>query len=330
VRLQSEGELTIASTGKDPTTGNLITQQYRVEGPVMIFLTTTAIEIDEELMNRCLVLSVDEGRAQTEAIHQLQRARRTLQGLIARQDRQHLIELHRNAQRLIRPLAVVNPFADQLTFLSDKTRTRRDHEIPHPDRHHRTAASASAANQNNVTRKASSWNTSRSVSTISRARMRSRMRCLAGSLDELPPQTRRLLGEVVGLVRTRADVQGVRVGDVRFTRKDVRAHVGWSDFQVKTHMHKLEELEYVLVHRGGRGQSFEYELLYSGEGDDGKPFVMGLMDPARFGYDGNKEHAKPQKEHPSSPQSAPKEHGGSAAQNAETSSTGAVFRAITL
>ena len=114
--LQSEGELTIASTGKDPVTGNLITQQYRVEGPVMIFLTTTAIEIDEELMNRCLVLSVDEGRAQTVAIHQLQRTKRTLQGLLAKQDKQHILELHRNAQRLIKPLHVVNPYADQLTF----------------------------------------------------------------------------------------------------------------------------------------------------------------------------------------------------------------------
>ena len=36
--------------------------------------------------------------------------------------------LHRNAQRLLRPLAVINPYADQLTFLDDKTRTRRDHE----------------------------------------------------------------------------------------------------------------------------------------------------------------------------------------------------------
>ncbi|MBN1916665.1 MAG: toprim domain-containing protein, partial [Verrucomicrobia bacterium] len=35
--LQSEGELTIASTGKDPATGRLVTQEYRVEGPVMIF-----------------------------------------------------------------------------------------------------------------------------------------------------------------------------------------------------------------------------------------------------------------------------------------------------
>jgi DNA primase catalytic core len=37
--LQSEGELTIASTGKDPATGTLVTQEYHVEGPVMIFLT---------------------------------------------------------------------------------------------------------------------------------------------------------------------------------------------------------------------------------------------------------------------------------------------------
>ena len=80
--LQSEGELTIASTGKDPQTGNLVTQEYHVEGPVMMMLTTTAIEIDEELLNRCLVLSVDESREQTEAIHRLQRERRTLAGLL--------------------------------------------------------------------------------------------------------------------------------------------------------------------------------------------------------------------------------------------------------
>jgi DNA primase len=126
--LQSEGELSIASTGKDPQTGNLVTQEYRVKGPVMMFLTTTAVTIDEELLNRCLVLSVDEDREQTAAIHRLQRERRTLQGLQRRQARETLIELHRNAQRLLRPLAVVNPFADRLTFPDAATRLRRDHE----------------------------------------------------------------------------------------------------------------------------------------------------------------------------------------------------------
>jgi DNA primase len=78
--LQSEGELTIASTSKDPTSGKLVTEEYHVEGPVMIALTTTAAEIDEELLNRCLVLTVDEGRQQTQAIHAAQRTRRTLAG----------------------------------------------------------------------------------------------------------------------------------------------------------------------------------------------------------------------------------------------------------
>ncbi|MGH8326192.1 MAG: toprim domain-containing protein, partial [Steroidobacteraceae bacterium] len=126
--LQSEGELTIASTGKDPQTGNLVTQEYHVEGPVMMMLTTTAIEIDEELLNRCLVLAVDESREQTEAIHRLQRERRTLAGLLNHQRKHRVLAQHQHAQRLLRPLKVLNPYANQLTFLCDKTRTRRDHE----------------------------------------------------------------------------------------------------------------------------------------------------------------------------------------------------------
>jgi hypothetical protein len=281
--LQSEGELTIASTGKDPTTGNLITQQYRVEGPVMIFLTTTAIEIDEELMNRCLVLSVDEGREQTQAIHQLQRTRRTLQGLIAKQDRQHLIELHRNAQRLIRPLAVVNPYADQLTFLSDKTRTRRDHEkyltlidtIALLHQHQRPVKTTTAVGKCDgqtieyieVT-----------LDDIARANALAH-EVLGRSLDELPPQTRRLLGEVVGLARTRASTQQVRVGDVRFTRKDVREATGWSDTQLRVHLDRLTEMEYLATHREGAGGKFVYELMYDGA-CDAKPHLSGLIDIA--------------------------------------------------
>ena len=49
-----DGELTIASTGKDPQTGRMETQEYHVEGPVMLFLTTTAIDIDEELQDPVL------------------------------------------------------------------------------------------------------------------------------------------------------------------------------------------------------------------------------------------------------------------------------------
>jgi integrase len=79
------------------------------------------------LLNRCLVLTVNESREQTRAIHALQRSRETLEGLLAKERRDSLLSLHRNAQRLLQPLAVVNPYADQLSFRDDQTRSRRDH-----------------------------------------------------------------------------------------------------------------------------------------------------------------------------------------------------------
>ena len=123
--LQSEGEVSIASTGKDPTTGRLVTHEYEVKGPVMLFTTSTAVDIDEELLNRCLVLSVNEDRDQTRAIHRRQRERET--DIWAGDDGADRRRLHQNVQRLLRPLAVKNPYAPKLTFLDDKTRTRRDH-----------------------------------------------------------------------------------------------------------------------------------------------------------------------------------------------------------
>ena len=82
--LQSEGKVTMASTGKDKTTGMLMAHEYEVEGPVSLFLTTTAVDLDEELLNRCLVLAVNESREQTKAIHGIQRQLETLEGLLER------------------------------------------------------------------------------------------------------------------------------------------------------------------------------------------------------------------------------------------------------
>jgi DNA primase catalytic core len=276
--LQSEGELTIASTGKDATTGNLVTQQYRVEGPVMIFLTTTAIEIDEELLNRCMVLSVDEGREQTEAIHRLQRARRTLAGLKAKQGKAHLLKLHQNAQRLLRPLAVVNPYADRLTFLSDKTRTRRDHEkyltlidaIALLHQHQRPVKTMLDGGQAIEYIEVTAEDISQ-ANTIAHE-------VLGRSLDELPPQTRRLLASVVEHVRGQAQAQAIPQAEVRFTRRDVRAWTGWGDTQLRVHLTRLHELEYLVAHRGMRGQSFEYELAFDGDTGAQAPHLVGLID----------------------------------------------------
>ena len=101
---------------------------------------------------------------------------------------------------------------------------------------------------------------------------------LGRSLDELSPQTRRFLSLLDQMAAAACERQGIERPEWRFSQREVREHTGWSDFAVKTHLRKLVELEYVLVHRSQRGQSFVYELLYRGEGTDGRPFVLGLID----------------------------------------------------
>ena len=282
--LQSEGELTIASTGSDPATGNLITQEYKVEGPMSLFMTTTAIDIDEELMNRCLVLSVNEDREQTRAIHKLQRERRTLAGLTKKHEKQAILAVHRNAQRLLRPLAVVNPYADQLTFLDDRTRTRRDHEkyltlidvIALLHQHQRPIKTATVAD--NAT--AGAPQTIEYIeATLADIELANRIahEVLGVSLDELPPQTRRVLASVRELVHARMAAQGVPQREVRFARGELRAATRTSDTQLKVHLARLAEMEYLLIHRAERGQGYVYELLYDGDTQEGV-HLSGLID----------------------------------------------------
>ena len=263
--LQSEGELTIASTGTDPATGNLITQEYRVEGPTMLMMTTTAIDLDEELLNRCLVLTVDEDREQTRRIHALQREKRTLAGLTKREAKTAILATHQNAQRLLRSLAVVNPYADRLTFLDDRTRTRRDHEkyltlidtIALLHQHQREVKTAHVAGRSVEYIEAT-------LADIEAANAIAH-EVLGRSLDELPPQTRRVLAMIVGHVHARAQAGAMRREDVRFTRADLRAASGFGDTQLKVHLARLAELEYLITHRAKRGQGFVYELLFDGD-----------------------------------------------------------------
>ncbi|QPI44085.1 MULTISPECIES: CHC2 zinc finger domain-containing protein [Pectobacterium] len=285
--LQSDGELTIASTGKDDATGNLVTKQYTVKGPVMLMLTTTAIDVDEELLNRCLVLSVNESREQTEAIHALQRHKQTLEGLLMENEKGYLTELYQNAQRLLKPLKVVNPFASQLTFLSDKTRTRRDHM-----KYLTLIQSIALLHQyQREVKQVEHRGTVIEYIEVERSDIvlanRLAHEILGRTLDEMPPQTRKLLLLIQGMVNQLAHTQNRKPGEVRFTRRDIRNATQWSDSQLKLHCLRLAEMEYLLVHGGSRGHLLQYELLWDGTVPEGA-HLCGLIEPEvseKDGYD---------------------------------------------
>jgi hypothetical protein len=212
-------------------------------------------------MNRCLVLSVDESRDQTRAIHQLQRERRTLDGLAAKREKEILIVLHQNAQRLLRKIDVLNPYAQFLTFPDQTTRLRRDHEkyltlidtIAFLHQHQRAVA----------TTRRGGCDIEYIEATLDDIALANRIahEVLGRSLDELPPQTRRLLQAIDGFVATCAASTETRRADIRFSRRTLREAIQWGDTQLKLHLARLVELEYIVVHRAANN-GFDYEMVY--------------------------------------------------------------------
>jgi hypothetical protein len=103
---------------------------------------------------------------------------------------------------------------------------------------------------------------------------------LGRSLDELPPQTRRVLAALDAWIGAQASTAGIGRQDVRFTRRSVRGHLGLSDTQLRVHLERLVTLDYVAVHGGKVGQRFAYSLLFDGDAENDGPQVMGLSEAA--------------------------------------------------
>jgi len=116
--------------------------------------------------------------------------------------------------------------------------------------------------------------------TLARVEIANRLahEVLGRSLDELPPQTRRMLAVIFLHVQETAKAKAIRPGDVRFSRADIRRRAGLADTQCRLHLDRLAALEFLLTHRGRRGQSFEYELLFDGDIAAGTPHLPGLIE----------------------------------------------------
>ncbi|HEN47442.1 MAG TPA: hypothetical protein ENI75_03670, partial [Mizugakiibacter sp.] len=120
--LQSSKSVSVATTSKDPVTGKMKTEHYTVQGPVAVMLTTTQPDLDEETCSRFLTLTIDESEAMTQRIFESQRHADTLDGVLHQLERRDLMNKHHTAQRLLEPMVVINPYAQQLSFPSRSLR----------------------------------------------------------------------------------------------------------------------------------------------------------------------------------------------------------------
>jgi len=283
--LQSSKYLSIATTGRDSASGKLKTEVYNVRGPVSIFFTTSSIDMDQETANRFLRLTVDESQEQTKHILARQRELETIEGLMLKDKLENVIRKHQNAQRLLYPVKVVNPFAKSLTFNDETIRTRRDHKkylnliktIAFIHQHQRKQKNASIQGKE-IAYIETIPEDIRKANEIAKI-------IFAHTLEEISPPSRGLLQAIKEMVKKSINGDGKRIEDVIFTRKQIRDYTLWGNYQVKNHIRELQDLEYLLPISGGPRRRFHYQL--NGSNDNGQ-LKINLADAGNLGQSGRR------------------------------------------
>jgi DNA primase len=264
--LISAGELIIETTVKDLGSGRLTTMQNRVEGPTTVLITTTNPDVDPETKSRFFVTGVDESREQTRAILESQRRRRTWEGKSGRDDRETISRRHWNFQRLLKPRAVVNPFAEQLIYSDDRLQSRRDQPK------YLNLINA-VAFMRQMQKPVKSHN-GREYVEVDGADLELANKLaeeiLGQNLDDLNRVSRDLLFQLEQMVQERIvkqtdPEQGSKpsVKDITFTRRDIREYTGWPNMRVVRYLKQLVDMELVVARTGRLGWRYVYSLEMS-------------------------------------------------------------------
>lgn len=277
--LASDQRLSIAVTQTNPQTGELHTRHYDIHGPVSIITTTTSPEaFDEETRSRFVLLTMDESRDQTRAILHRQREACTLAGVVAEAASESIKQLHHNVQRMLRPLKVVNPYVEQLSYPAERLIARREH----PKYLTLINAIALLHQHQREIKQAVQGNTiveyvEVELSDIALANELAKA-VLWRSFDELAPPVRGMLQELRQVFAERTAELGIDIYQVQLSRREIRRITNWSEWQVKNYCQKLVELEYLTLTASGQGKPSLYRLLEPLEDDEPQLSALTLPD----------------------------------------------------
>ncbi len=265
--LVSAKELVIEATVKDFATGRMTTMENRVEGPTAVFFTTTDPEPDPETRSRFFVLTVDESREQTRAILAYQRRRHMPENMAGRNESEAIMKLHRNFQRLLKPMSVANPHAGRLAYADDRLQSRRDH--PKYLNLINAVAFLRQMGKPVLTAKAGGKG-------IEYIEVDEKDLAIAGEvfeqvvqrgLDDLNGVSRALLMQIEAMVagriaelRNRQERNIPHRQDIVFSRREIREYTGWSHMRVVRYLRQLLDTEFLVMDSGRIGFAYRYRL----------------------------------------------------------------------
>lgn len=251
--LQTRRKLTLAVPMKNAKTGNIETQEIEILGPIAYMESTTSTEINPENENRAFEIYLDESPTQTKRIFEAQKEAHVKVSDDIDVNKERIIRLHHNAQRLLEAVKIKIPYAKLLSFPERWTRSRRDIERL------LSLVEASAFLHQKQRPRAGAGIVQATLEDYEIA-YRLSVASLTHAWADLPRSAQQVLEHIEKFVHNKAEALQVKAEEVVYRRRDVRAFTKLPDHVLKRSMRTLEDLEYVQVKRGRKGGTNFYTL----------------------------------------------------------------------
>jgi DNA primase len=252
---------------KDEKTGKLTSHTLTSQVIVSAIMSSTSHDINPENASRCFLVNADESAAQTARIHATQREKYSLSRHFERlHSIPRIVAQHHAAQRLLRPVLIVNPFAAHLDFPRAIIRTRRDHERfvdliacvcflrQYQKESRRTRDAESGAEVEYLECDIVDYRIAYAIMTGG---------VMSSTYAEIPRAMAAFYDELRELFRARAHQASLKPVEVGLTQREIRKGIGWIGGEsAKKYLRRLVSLEYLqLSHGGERGMRNSYQLV---------------------------------------------------------------------
>jgi len=249
--LQSKKKISKTVTLKD-SKGNLKTVTLTVEGPVSVSSCTTRERLYEDNANRCLLLYIDGSAAQDERIIRYQQAQSA--GKTDKQQEQQAKALLKNVQRLLRPVAVINPYAEYITLPQEVFKPRRTMQL--------LLSFIETITYYHQYQRGSQ--TSRLDATSAEegltASIQTSIADIETAFNLLKDILFRKSDELSGGCRNFYERLQSHVGDKTFYSKDIRSAFRMNPHNLKHYLKELSSYNYIKTTGGNPYRGFEYQI----------------------------------------------------------------------
>lgn len=250
--LQSAGNINSSTTYKDKA-GNLISAVKTVRSHFASLLATTKAEVYYDNMSRSVILGVDESDAQTMKIIDYQNKR--LSGIIDSKEEQQAKVFLQNCMRCIKPIEVVNKYADKIRLPLEAKMLRRLNS------HYQSFVKQITILNQYQRRKDEQGRLIAEPEDL-------KIACdilfdaIMLKVDDLDSSLRQFFDRmkvyVKGLLKQEPDSKKELV----FTQREVRLALNVSKSQCFRYMEDLELLEYVQKTGGYANRGFKYKIVF--------------------------------------------------------------------